>query len=126
MNNNYIHNEDPAYCGLECLTCPIYLATIEKNQDEQVKMRLEIAEECSRLYGKNYKTEDIGDCDGCKAKRGRLFAGCRNCKIRECAILKNIPNCAYCDDFACDELRKLFVLDPEAKTRLEKIHNNIF
>ncbi len=114
-----------SYCGLECKTCPIHLATIEKDPDAQVKMRLEIAEECSKLYSKNYKPEDISNCDGCKANTGRLFAGCANCQIRECAILKSIPNCAYCNDFACNELLKLLSLDPEAKTRLEKIHNNI-
>jgi hypothetical protein len=121
-----VHLQLSSYCGLECLTCPIHLATIEKDPDEQVKMRLEIAEECSRLYGKNFTPEDIGDCDGCKENKGRLFAGCRNCKIRECAIRRNIPNCAYCNDFACDELLKLFSLDPEAKIRLENIRNNIF
>lgn len=114
-----------SYCGLECLTCPIYLATIEKEPAKKAEMRIEIAEECSKLYGKNYRPDDIDDCDGCKANRGRLFTGCRNCKIRECAIRRNVPNCAYCADFACKELLKLFSLDPEAKTRLEKIRNNI-
>jgi hypothetical protein len=110
-----------SYCGLECKTCPIYLATTETDPDIQARMRLEIAEECSKLYRKQYKIEEITDCDGCITVAGRLFSGCSNCKIRECAIRKNIPNCAYCDDFACNELRKLFTLDPEAKARMEKI-----
>jgi len=111
-----------SYCGLECKTCPIYLATIETEPIKQTKMRLEIAEDCSRLYGISYKLEDINNRDGCKANTGRLFSGCSNCEIRKCAIRKNIPNCAYCKDFACKELLILFNLDPDAQKRLEEIH----
>jgi len=114
-----------SYCGLECKTCPIYMATIETEPTKQTKMRLEIAEECSRLYGISYKLEDINNCDGCKANTGRLFSGCSNCEIRKCAYRKNIPNCAYCVNFACDELLKLFSLDPDAQYRLERIRNKI-
>ena len=120
MLNNL--STEPAFCGLQCKTCPIYMATIETEPTKQTKMRLEIAEECSRLYGISYKLEDINNCDGCKANTGRLFSGCSNCEIRKCATRKNIPNCAYCKDFACKELLILFNLDPDAQKRLEEIH----
>ena len=113
-----------AYCGLECNTCLVHLATIEADPFQQTKMRVEIAEQCSKLYGKNFQAEGITECDGCNANTGRLFSGCFNCEIRKCAVLKNIPNCACCNDYACNELQKLFSLDPDAQKRLEEIRKN--
>ena len=114
-----------AYCGLTCSSCPIYLATLEKDKSRQQVMRESIAEQCSKLYGMNLQSEDITDCDGCKADSGILFSGCLNCEIRKCASQKNIENCAYCSDYACGILRKHFSHDSTAQTRLEEIrHTN--
>lgn len=110
-----------AYCGLVCDTCPIHLATMEKDKFRQKEMRISIAKECSAQYGMNLKPEDINDCDGCRANTGRLFHGCWNCEIRKCAMTKELENCAYCDDYACQALRNLFIHDPGAQTRLDEI-----
>jgi hypothetical protein len=110
-----------AYCGLACDTCPIYLATLEKDITKQAEMRVEIAEQLARIYGTTPKPEIITDCDRCKVNNGRLFTGCSNCEIRKCAILKNMINCAYCSDYACDKLKRHFAIDPGAKERLEEI-----
>lgn len=110
-----------AYCGLICDSCPIHLATLEKNVSRQTEMRVLIAEELSRIYGNTPKPEIITDCDGCKVINGRLFNGCNDCEIRKCAILKNMENCAYCSDYACDKLKRHFALDKGAQDRLEKI-----
>jgi hypothetical protein len=56
-----------AYCGLNCYTCPIHLATNEPDQIKQQKMRESIAELCTKQYGMNLQPEDITDCDGCRA-----------------------------------------------------------
>ncbi len=119
-----------AYCGLACYSCPIHLATLEKDLTKQVKIRIEIAEQLAKIYGTTPKPEIITDCDGCKVNNGRLFTGCTDCEIRKCAIIKNMINCAYCTDYACDKLKKHFAIDPGAQDRLEKIrkknqfHNN--
>ena len=110
-----------AYCGLMCDSCPIYLATLEKDVSQQKTMRESIADLCFTQYGMELFSEDITDCDGCKTKLGRLFSGCMDCKIRNCAKQKEIENCAFCDDYACDTLLKHFELDPSAKERLDKI-----
>ncbi len=115
--------EITAYCGLICRTCPIYLATIEKNKKEQARMRAEIAKQCKELYGLNYSVEDITDCDGCRTDSGRLFSGSRNCPIRKCARQKGMENCAYCAEYACGELEAFFAKDPSAKKRLDEIRN---
>jgi hypothetical protein len=115
-----------AYCGLACDTCPVRLATFEKNISRKAEMRVEIAEEISRIYGTTPKPEIITDCDGCKVSDGRLFTGCAGCEIRKCAITKNMINCAYCNDYACDKLKRHFIYDPDSQKRLEEIHTSIW
>jgi len=73
------------YCGLICSTCPIYLATRQEDDEEQTKMRVEIARLCREQYGMDYAPEDITDCDGCCTHSGRLFSACKSCLIRKCA-----------------------------------------
>lgn len=111
-----------AFCGLLCDTCPVHLATLEQDKFLQQRKRASIAEECFNLYGVKFLVEDITDCDGCRASTGRLFSGCLTCEIRQCAITKDVENCAFCGDYACDKLKKHFSFEPAAQTRLEKIH----
>jgi hypothetical protein len=110
-----------AYCGLACDSCPIHLATLEKDDSVKSGMRIEIAEELARIYKTTPKPEIITDCDGCKATDGRLYTGCIDCEIRKCAIVKQVINCAYCGEYACDKLRRHFEIDPGAKVSLEEI-----
>jgi len=71
------------------------------------------------------KPGEVNDCDGCRAITGRLFSGCMTCEVRKCASQKNIENCAYCNDYACERLMKFFETDYGAQTRLEEIRNQI-
>ena len=112
-----------AYCGLQCDTCPIFIATIEPDKLKKEIMRQSIAEECFEHYNMNLSLADITDCDGCKSNSGRLFSVCSKCKIRKCVQTKKLANCAYCEEFACNNLNELFVMDPTAKIRLQEIRN---
>ncbi len=114
-----------AYCGLACDSCPIHLATLENDLAKQIKMRKEIAEQLSKIYGTTPKPEIITDCDGSKDINGRLFAPCADCRIRKCAIDKNMINCAYCSDFACEKLESHYKFDPSSKDRLEEIRKKL-
>ncbi len=109
-----------SYCGLSCETCPIYVAARESDRDKQTKMRSEIADMCTKHYGVSYQANDINDCDGCRAG-ARLFFGCDDCHIRNCAIARNIETCAQCHEYACEELEAFFVKDPAARERLNQI-----
>jgi hypothetical protein len=110
-----------ACCGLNCETCPIHLATIESNPSRQKAMRVSIAEQCSTYYGIKQLAEDINDCDGCRADSHRLFSGCSKCEIRKCALAKKLESCAYCTTYPCEILKKHFILDPSAESRLQEI-----
>ena len=110
-----------AFCGLDCSTCPIHLATLEENPDAKTKMRIEIADMLAKIYNVTSKPEIICDCDGCKITDGRLFTGCATCEIRKCAQENKLVNCAFCSNYPCDKLNRHYAYDPEAKARLDEI-----
>jgi len=94
-----------AYCGIICSECPAFLAT-QKNDDNE---RKKVAEMWSKQFNAEFKPEDI-NCDGCLSESERLFNYCRVCEIRKCGQEKGVKNCAYCDDYACETLNKLVLL----------------
>jgi hypothetical protein len=112
-----------AYCGLDCLSCPIFLATEEQDREKQKEKREEILRLINEHYGLELKLEDITDCDGCMADPGRLFSACKDCPIRRCAIDKELESCAYCDEYVCQTLEEFFSKEPHAKKNLDKIRN---
>ena len=114
-----------SYCGLICSTCPIYLVTREKNKEEQIRKRIEIARLCREQYGLEYQLVDITDCDGCRTKNGKLFSGCMGCNIRHCAKQKAVESCAFCKEYICDKLESFFIKDPDAKKRLDQIRSKV-
>ena len=114
-----------AYCGLDCVSCPIYLATKELNRAKRIEMRKDIFEQ----YGKDWGIKDIKDiidCDGCLGEGGRQGAGCKKCNIRKCAQSKGLENCAHCSGYACDKLEEFFNHGGgQAKKRLDAIRNSL-
>jgi len=112
-----------AYCGLTCHTCAIFLTTRENNNEKKHKMRVDIARQIKEVYGTEYEADDIADCDGCRAKDGRIFS--KDCQIRKCAQEKDVESCAGCTEYACEKLEKLFTTDPEARKRLDQIRSGL-
>ena len=108
------------FCGIACTECPVFLAAQKDDGEERRK----VAELWSKQYGTDIKTEDI-NCDGCLSESGRLIGHCKVCEIRKCGQDKNLTNCAYCDEYACEKLNKFFEMAPDAKTVLEEIRKNI-
>ena len=114
-----------SYCGLICLSCPIYLVAREPDNSKKEQMVSNIIRICKEEYNINYTPADITDCDGCMSQSGIIFSSCKNCKIKKCAVEKGLANCAYCEDYACDDLAELFKSDPTAKARLDEIRSTI-
>jgi Protein of unknown function (DUF3795) len=90
-----------AFCGLDCQTCPIHLATGQQDKAAKARMRTEFAGFCKEHYGIDRAAQDITDCDGCRAENGRLFPASRMCRIRQCARQKHVENCAWCPNYPC-------------------------
>jgi hypothetical protein len=112
-----------AYCGLTCDTCPIHLATTEPDRDRRREMRESVVRQCAELYHMDLRLEEVTDCDGCRSETGRLFPGCRECGIRNCAIGKNLESCASCSSYPCGLLREHFAQDPGSRTRLDRLRS---
>jgi len=116
--------EITAYCGLNCIRCPIYRATREKDEDKKKKMRIDVIRECKKRYGIELKLEEVTDCDGCLKEGGRLFSGSKKCEIRMCAREKKVENCAHCGEYSCEKLETFFITDPDARKRLDQIRSS--
>lgn len=114
-------NQMIAYCGIDCHTCPIYLATLETDDAKRNAMRVSIAQLYTQEYGVNVTAQDVPDCDGCRSETGRLFAGCAQCQIRSCAISRNVLSCAFCEEYTCEKLQKHFKSYPNAEIRLRSL-----
>lgn len=108
-----------AMCGLECTSCPAYIA---KQTDDRA-LREKTAKEWSALFKSELKPEDI-NCDGCIAVDGEHIGYCNVCEIRKCGLAKQVDNCAYCDEYMCDKLERFFKDVPDAQKRLEAIREN--
>ena len=110
-----------AFCGLDCSVCPAYIAT-QANDREGLK---KTAETWSGQFGITIKPEDC-ICDGCQPEEGARMGGyCGECPIRACSIKKGYPNCAYCPDYACGDLKKFYGGASVAKGALDSIRNQI-
>lgn len=105
-----------AYCGVVCSECDVYIAT--KNNNDQKKF--EALARWKELYGRNVSLSEIY-CDGCLKPNGQLFDFCKNCKIRSCAIEKQVENCAHCDQYLCGKLEKFLKHNLAAKIILDEI-----
>jgi hypothetical protein len=117
--------ENVAYCGLPCHSCPIRLATREQDEEKKYEMRVDVARQIKERYGMECKPEDVNDCDGCKAETGILYWGCKNCPIRKCASEKAVENCAHCDEYACEKLEGFFAKEPISRERLDEIKKTL-
>ena len=107
-----------AYCGLNCGECPAYIATKKDSYDELEKVAKKWSSE-----SRSFKPEEIY-CDGCNLDK-RIFSWCSECPTRSCCREKGFENCAYCNDYFCDNLKQTFDVDPSAKERLDAIRKNL-
>lgn len=104
-------------CGLDCGICPGYQATQANDQTAIEKIASEWRLE---FNSPEIKEEDVL-CDGCMTKGMHVGGYCRVCEIRACVNERQLENCAFCADYACDRLTAFLEKAPPAKTNLEKI-----
>jgi len=97
-----------AYCCLECEKCDVYIAT-QNNDDELIA---KVAKQWNMDAGKLY-------CDGCKSERA-LY----DCEAKKCAVSRNLPTCAHCDDFpSCD--KEIWTKWPMLKEKVEAMRSKL-
>jgi hypothetical protein len=73
-------------------------------------------------------------CDGCLTDGDVLTQYAVNCAVRNCNVEKNVLNCAYCEEYACDKLNAMFAewqqggfgqVAEQAQATLEEIHRSL-
>ena len=105
-----------AYCGLTCTDCDAYIAT-QQNDD---KMRREIAADWTQKYHHDFKPEDI-NCDGCLPDTVKTIGQLNVCPIRKCGQARGVPNCGRCPDYSCDKTEEFFQMVPDCKKTLDAV-----
>ena len=104
-----------SYCGIDCSVCPAFIAT-QSNDIEAL----------TRLAGEWFEGSSdysIVVCNGCRSDK--LMKWCGECPTRACAVEREMENCAYCSDYGCEKLLKVFEMSADAKTNLERIRANL-
>jgi len=79
-----------AYCGLYCGACSFKVAYDEKNSQHIKNMPSKYDQ---------YKNAELEFCPSCRLDTQR-----GSCKIRACAIARDLTNCGECIDFPCEIL----------------------
>jgi hypothetical protein len=110
-----------AFCGIDCASCPAYIGTA--GGDEELLKKT--AEEWSTAE-EQLTPEDV-ICHSCTQTEKRLFTWCKQCRVKDCCREKDLANCAYCDEYACDELKNLWdiVESQEPRRTLDDIRREI-
>ena len=105
-------------CGLTCTNCPAFMATQANDSAALERVALQWREE---FNAPEITTATIL-CDGCMGG-GRLSGYCSTCKIRACAVEREVVTCAYCTEYDadCELLTSFLVHAPEAKVTLTAI-----
>jgi hypothetical protein len=110
-----------ARCGIICSECEAFVAT-QANDGDALRA---LAQKAREEFGQEDATAQTVMCDGCLADDGRQISYCAVCEIRACSTERNVVNCAYCSDYACERLEAFFERATDARTVLNEIHSSL-
>ena len=87
------------YCGINCTECAAYKGTVATD--------IETLKKVASVYGAGPEAYEEHVCLGCTPSDQPFLAKyCATCKVRACAVERDVPNCAACTDYeTCPELR---------------------
>ena len=105
-----MNKEELSYCGFNCAICPVYTASIDKN-DELIKIYLSLTDDKDP---KDYY------CFGCVKSNSKHL---EFCEIKKCAESKKQTSCAYCTMFPCNKLDMITNETMEHLKELRKKNN---
>ncbi len=105
-----------AYCGLDCDSCPAYLATQRGDTDALE----EVAARWGAETGMKIAVDSIR-CDGCRSGSGRINAFCAVCEIRDCASGRGFGTCGECGEYPCGRLSGFAPFEAEGRANLDRL-----
>ncbi|HTY08728.1 MAG TPA: DUF3795 domain-containing protein [Candidatus Edwardsbacteria bacterium] len=109
-----------AICGLDCATCPAYIA--HSTNDNTLR------EKTAKQWAQDYKapfTPEMIDCVGCTVVDGPHIGHCAECQIRICGLKKKEKNCGHCAEYPCAVISTFIENVPPAKANLEAVKKNL-
>lgn len=102
-------------CGFRCDLCQAYKKNIHEHDQTSL-----LSDKWHEYFGFRIPADQIS-CDGCLSsdpETSELID--KACPVRPCVINKQIPNCAYCEEFPCDKLQSRFVIFEEKEKELNR------
>jgi hypothetical protein len=109
-----------AICGLDCATCPAFIAHNTRDRALQEKTAKEWAQQFKFDF-----TPEMIDCVGCTVEAGPHIGHCAECEIRTCGLRKKEKNCGHCTEYPCALISKFIDNVPPAKTNLEAVRKSL-
>ena len=103
-------------CGNHCGKCNDYIAYVTKD----FELKKKVSEEIKKQYGVDIQPEKIA-CDGCWGSIHNAWSASLECKIRQCALDKNILTCADCDNFPCEVYIRQFDIHSQQAKNINSI-----
>jgi len=94
-------NTDIGKCGCDCKKCPTF-----KNNIRTIGDRKKCSAGWEKFIGIKLSPQKLKPCDGCSIPDSKRKTYYLNCKIRKCAMINGVENCAFCTAFPCGELLK--------------------
>ena len=104
-----------AYCGINCNECPVFIAS----QNDDYEIKVELAKEFSNEKC-TFGPEDIS-CVGCYEVDLENSKMCSACKVKACVVDKEVENCGYCEEYACELIDSYFSKGSEERNRLDQM-----
>ncbi len=106
-------------CGINCSECQTYIATIKDDNEYREKNAQRMREQ----FNIKVEAADI-NCVGCFGD-GPHIGYCSVCKIRTCVAHRQIENCAYCQDYPCNDIEQFHQKATHAKTYIETLRDEL-
>ena len=103
-----------AYCGINCSTCPLFIATSTEN----ISLKQELAGKWGEIYNCTFDIEEM-KCYGCKS--GRKFFLSDKCNITQCNTSKGVHTCKQCSNSPCKRINEFYEWQKNNKTGVEFI-----
>jgi len=97
-------------CGYRCDLCLAYKPNIEAHPENALKL----SDGWFKYFGFRIPAEKIS-CDGCLSTTGETLD--IGCPVRPCVIARELNNCAYCPDYACEKLQERLVTIEDMQTK---------
>lgn len=104
-------------CGLDCITCDAYKATLLDDNE----LRASTAAAWRVQFSADI-TEEMINCTGCR-QEGAKFTHCFQCEIRKCVAAKGFQTCSKCDQLkSCALVENIHKHIPEALENLRSLN----